>query len=75
MQSLTVNHILRSEKAAILSLFPHIKYIFASAGLPKEHKRQLSRQPLAPGEGSETRLNLGRPGKGKCTLTCSAMPD
>lgn len=66
------NHSLRSEKAAVLSLCPHIKYILASAGVPKGPKRQQSRQPAAPGEGSETQLDLARKGQMHLDLLSNA---
>lgn len=74
MQSLSAREInsLRSEKAVVLSLCSHSKCIFASAGVPKGPKLQQSRQPLAPGEGSETRLNLARKGQMHLDLLSNA---
>lgn len=51
---------------------PSSKYIFAGAGVPQRPRRQQSRQPLAPGEGSETRFNLARKGQMHHELLSSA---
>lgn len=49
------SHSLRSEGAVVFSLCRHMKLIFANAAVKG---LKCSIQPLAPGEGSETRLNL-----------------
>lgn len=52
---LCLSHRLRSEGAVVFSLCRHMKLIFANAAVKG---LKCSIQPLAPGEGSETRLNL-----------------